>query len=213
MTYTETVTSDGETHTGALTDFAALRLVQRGQRLRYQVTAAKDGAVTIVRKRENRAVVTVVVRPDARPARLTKTQYMDLELIRLAGDLAEHRDGGRISAALRSIPPVAARRLHERGLVLGEPTPKTRVAVSLAGRLAMAAYDHQVSTVGGTESVTGDFEHHNFFTGARVERTGYFVTGYCSCGRFSSTQTERDSARRAAHTHLEEHLTATLIGA
>jgi hypothetical protein len=212
MTYTETVTSDGETHAGVLTDVQALALVQRGRRLGYQVTAAKDGTVTIVRKRENRAVVTVVVRPGVKPVRLTKTQYTDLELIRLALGLAEYRDGGRISAALRSIPPTAARRLRERGLILGEPTPGTGVAVSLAGRLAMAAYEHQVSTVGGSEVVTGDFERHNFFTGARVERTDYFVTGYCSCGRFSSTQTERESARRAARTHLEDHLTATLIG-
>jgi hypothetical protein len=213
MTYTETVTSDGETHTGALSDLAALRLVQRGQRLRYQVTAAKDGTVTVVRKRENRAVVTVVVRPDTKPARLTKTQYTDLELIRLAHGIAEYRDGGRIAAALRSIPPAAARRLRERGLILGSPAAGASVAVSLAGRLAMAAYEHRVYTVGGTEAVTGDFENHDFFSGRKVERTGYFVTGYCSCGRFASTQTERESARRAARTHLEEHLTATLIGA
>jgi hypothetical protein len=212
LTYTETITRGGETHTGALTDLAALRLVQRGRHLGYQVTAAKDGAVTIVRKRGDRPIVTVVVRPHVRAAHLTGTQHADLELIRLAPGRAEYRDRGRIGVALHSIPPAAARRLRERGLILGEPTPGAGVEVSLAGRLAMAAYEHRVYTVGGYDPVA-DGERFDFFTGARVRSYGWFATALCSCGAFSSVRTERVSARHAARAHLGEHLTATLAGA
>jgi hypothetical protein len=46
LTYTETITRGGETHTGALTDPAALRLVQRGPRahLGEHLTATLAGA-------------------------------------------------------------------------------------------------------------------------------------------------------------------------
>jgi hypothetical protein len=168
LTYTETITRGGETHTGALTDLAALRLVQRGRHLGYQVTAAKDGAVTIVRKRGDRPIVTVVVRPHVRAAHLTGTQHADLELIRLALGRAEYRGAGRIG-----------------------------VEASLAGRLAMAAYEHRVYTVGGYDPVD-DGERFDSFTGARVQSYGWFATALCSCGAFSSVQTERVSARHAA---------------
>lgn len=209
MTYTETVTRNGETHTGTVTDTEALTLVRRARRLGYKATAAKDQTVTIVRERGNRAVATVVLRPQSATSRLSETQYRDLSIIEHEAKHARIADGAIRTLTCR-IPPAATRRLIERGLIVASGI---RVEISLAGRLAMAAHRHKVWTVGASETVGGDFTRYHTLTGVRMERTGYFVTAYCACHKLASHQTERASAQRAARAHLEENLTAALIGA
>lgn len=208
MTYTETVTRNGETHIGATTDAEALALVRRGRRLGYKVTATKDGTITIVREIAGRTIATVVLRPQSKPQRLSDTQYGDLAII---DHDAKHArlDGEAIRTLVCRIPPAATRRLIEKGLIVAD---EARVEISLAGRLAMAAHQHKVWTVGGSEAVAGEVGYHTL-TGARLERTGYFVTAYCTCHRLASYQTERATAQRVARVHLEENLTAALIGA
>ncbi len=205
MPYTETLTKQGETSTVVISDLAALRLVWRGQRLNAPVTATKDGTLTVTRKRGTQVTATITLTPASTPVRLTKTQRQDLELIRLSSGRAVLRDG-RIRAALRSIPPAAAARLLDKGLILADGE---QVFISLAGRLAMAAYEHQAYTVGGYDEVS-DGERFNTFTGERVRSYGYFVTALCSCGKFSSVHTERQTARWAARRHREDVSAAAL---
>jgi len=220
MTYTQTVTRDGETTTATISDTAALALVHRANRLSAQVTATKDGTVTLTRTRlvfadtdgETRETTTVItLTPDIKPTRLTDTQYGDLGRIRRGTGTARLAEDGSIRVRLSRIPPAAAKRLLDRGLVAADAD--ATVQVTLAGLLAMAAHQHKVWTVGVSETVGGDFTRYHTLTGVRLERTGYFVTAYCTCHRLASHQTERATARRAARTHLEGELTAALIGA
>lgn len=206
MPYTQTLTKYGETSTATIGDLAALRLVWRGQRLKATVAATKDGTLTITRKRGAQTIATITLRPESAPVRLTKTQRQDLELIRLSRGRAILCDG-RIRAALRSIPPAAAARLLAKGLIL---TVGEQVFISLAGRLAMAAFEHQAYTVGAYDEVD-DGKRFNSFTGARVQSYGYFVTALCSCGKFSSVHTERETARWAVRRHRED-MSAVALG-
>lgn len=203
MTYTETVTKDRETHTGTLTDAQALNLVRRARRLGYTVTAAKDGAVTIVRERAGRPIVTVILRPAVKRARLSETQYGDLAIIDRA---AEHArlDCDTIRTLVHRIPKAATRRLIERGLVVADGAG---VRISLAGRLAMAAYQHQVWTSAGSEQIGS---HIHMLTGARVPDYGYFASAHCTCHGLRHSDTDRATAQRAARIHLEGALTAAL---
>ena len=218
MTYTETVTSNGETATGVISDFDALTTLRRGIRLGATVAAAKDGTITIVRTylhlngetiSERKIVVTL--RPDAKQQRLTQVQHDDLTRIRTAGARAKLLDTGRVTGMFCQIPPSAAKRLFDRGFAI-VTNPEGRVEVTIAGLLAMAAFEHQTRTVGGSETVSGG-GHVHFVTGEWVEATGYFVSAYCSCHDLKWCDTDRDAAQGAAKRHLAEKLSAALVAA
>lgn len=220
MTYTETVTNSGETVIGTLTTAGALSTLRRGLRLGSVVTAAKDGTITITRTAlrlngedviESATVVTLC--PVAKQPRLTKTQYNDLCRIRSAGDRANLLDSGRIGDAFCQIGQSAATRLLDRGLAV--VTIDRRVEVSVAGLLAMAAYEHPVRTTAprgwhspddGRIPTTKQNRRHPF------QVPDYSSTAVCTCG-FRHAEDRRDSAAFAARKHLDAALSAALIGA
>jgi len=221
MTYTETVTGNGETVTGTIGDAGALSLLRRGLRLGSAVTAGKDGTVTITRTAlrlngedvtESKTVVTL--RPATKHARLTETQYEDLTRIRRAGPLARIDGDGRIRASFCHIPPSAAKRLFDRGLAV-VTTAEGRVEVALAGLLAMAAREHPVRTTvprgwhspdDGRIPTTKQHRRHPF------QVPDYASTAVCPCG-FLRAEERRPSAAFAARKHLDAALAAALIGA
>jgi nicotinamidase-related amidase len=221
MTYTETVTSNGESATGTLTDAGALSTLRRGLRLGSVVTATKDGAITITRTAlrlsgedviESTTVVTL--RPDTKQPRLTKAQYNNLAWIRSIGERARLLDSGRVGDAFCQIPQPAAKRLLDRGLAIGTAADR-RVEVGVAGLLAMAAFEHPVRTTAprgwhssddGRIPTTKQHRRHPF------QVPDYSSTAVCMCG-FRRAEERRTFATSAARKHLDAALTAALIGA
>lgn len=221
MTYTETITRDGDTTSSIISDTAALAVLRRGKRLGATATAAPDGTVTIVRtvlhlagEDVTETQVTVALTPDAKPHRLTKTQYDDLNRIRHAGSYAQLREDGRIRGILCQIPPSATKRLLAHGLAI--VTTTGRVEVSVAGLLAIAAYEHPARTTAprGWHSPAG----HAQINTPRVQRMHPYQTNdrtsaaVCTCG-FHRTLDERIYAVVAKNGHLSEVLSAALATA
>lgn len=217
--YTETITRDGETTTSAISDTTALAALRRGKRLGCTVTATPDGTVTIVRTVLHLAgediietQVTVTLTPDAKPHRLTKTQYEDLIRIRIGGERTRLLPEGQISAALWRIPTSVAKRLFGYGVIV---TTGDRVEVSVAGLLAIAAYEHpaRTTTPRGWYYPTGVQ-----INTPRVQRMHPYQTNdrtsaaVCTCG-FHCTLDERTYAVTAKNGHLSEVLSAALVAA
>lgn len=219
MTYTETITRDGDTTTASISDTAALAVLRRGKRLGCAVTAAPDGTVTIVRTvlhlagedvTETQVIVTLT--PDTKPHRLTKTQYEDLHRIRSRD--SQLTPEGRIKGAFCQIPASAAKRLFGYGVAV--VTAGDRVEVSIAGLLAMAAFEHPARTTRprGWHSPSG----HAQINTPRVQRMHPYQTNdrtsaaVCTCG-FHRTLDERTYAVTAKNGHLSEVLSAALVAA
>lgn len=222
MTYIETVTSNGETVTGTLSNAGALSTLRRGLRLGSVVTATKDGTITIVRTAlrlngedvtESKTVVTL--RPVSKQSCLTQAQYNDLIWIRSIGERAHLLDNGRIGDAFCQIGQSAAKRLLDRGFAV-VTTSEGRVEVSVAGMLAMAAYEHPARTTRprGWYSPAG----HAQINTPRVQRMHPYQTNdrtsaaVCRCG-FHRTLDERIYAVAAKNGHLSEVLSAALASA
>jgi len=223
MTYTETITRDDETTTGRIGDAGALATLRRGKRLGAAVTATPNGTITIVRtvlhlagEDVTEAQVTVTLRPDAKPARLTKTQYEDLQRIRHAGKHAQLLPGGSIRGILCRIPPAAAKRLFDRGFVVTTGT-EGRVEVSIAGLLAMTAFEHPARTTRprGWYFPTDEVVINR----PRVQRmhayqkSDFTSAAACPCGGLHATMDRRQYAVVAVRAHLTEQFSAALIGA
>jgi len=220
VSYVENITRDGETTTVRIGDASALATLRRGKRLGATVTANPDGTITIVRTALHLAgedvtetQVTVTLTPDAKPAHLTKTQYEDLQRIRLAGDRARRLPDGRIAAAFWRIPQTAAKRLYDRSFVVVRTDDG--MEVSIAGLLAMAAYEHPARTTrprgwhSPAEAVINTPRVQRMHPYQRNDRTSAAV---CTCG-FHRTLDERTYAVVAKNGHLGEVLTAALTAA
>lgn len=221
MQYTETIARDGDTTTSSVSDAVALAVLRRGKRLGCTVTATPDGTVTIVRTvlhlagedvTETQAIVTLV--PDAKPHRLTKTQYEDLVRIRKGGERTRLLPEGQIRASFWRIPTSAAKRLFDYGVAV--VTAGDRVEVSVAGLLAMAAYEHPARTTAprGWHSPVDRAQINT----PRVQRMHPYQTNdrtsaaVCTCG-FHRTLDERSYAVVAKNGYLAEVLTAALVAA
>lgn len=221
MSYTETITRGSETTTSVVSDTAALAVLRRGKRLGCAVTATPDGTVTIVRTALHLAgegvtetQVTVTLVPDAKPHRLTKTQYEDLIRIRKGGEHTRLLPEGRISASFWRIPASVAQRLFGYGVAV--VTAGNRVEVSVAGLLAMAAYEHPARTTRprGWHSPVDRAQINT----PRVQRMHPYQTNdrtsaaVCTCG-FRRTLDERTYAVAAKNGHLAEVLSTALVAA
>lgn len=218
MTYTETVTRDGDTTTSGISDTAALAVLRRGQRLGCTVTATPDGTVTIVRTVLHLAVddtvfetqVAVTLAPDTKPHRLTKTQYEDLQRIRMSGERARLLPEGRISASFWRIPVSVAKRLFNYGVVV--VTAGDRVEMSVAGLLAIAAYEHPARTTrprGWHDRTDGSLNTPRVQRMHPYQANDRTSAAVCTCG-FHRTLDERSYAVIAKNGHLGEVLTAAL---
>lgn len=218
--YTETITRDGDTTTATISDAAALAVLRRGKRLGCAVTATPDGTVTIVRTvlhlagedvTETRVTVTLV--PDAKPHRLTKTQYEDLLRIRKASERTRLLPEGQISASFWRIPTSAAKRLFDYGVAV--VTAGDRIEVSVAGLLAMVAYEHPART-------TRPRGWHDIdeacINSPRVQRmhpyqkADFTSAAVCPCG-LHKTLDRRPFAAAVVREHLTEELSAALVAA
>lgn len=219
MTYTETITRDGETTTGTISNAGALSTLRRGLRLGSAVTATPDGTVTIVRtalhlagENVTETQVTVALTPDAKPHRLTKSQYENLKWIRTAGTRAELRANGRIGDVFCQLPPAAAARLFQHGLAVAMGT---RVEIGIAGLLAITAYEHPARTTRPRGWYYPDGAHINR---PRVQRMhpyqahDFTSTTVCTCG-FRCCMDSRPYAVVAKNRHLGEVLSAALVAA
>jgi hypothetical protein len=221
MPYTETITRDGETTTGRISDAGALSTLRRGKRLGATATVTPDGSVTIVRtvlhltgEDVTETHVTVTLTPDAKPHRLTKAQYENLKWIRAAGSRAELRPDGRIGDVFCQLPPAAAARLFKHGLAVAVGA---RVEVGIAGLLAMTAYEHPARTTRprGWYFPTNE----SVINRPRVQRThpyqksDFTSTAVCPCGGLHSTKDSRQYAVAAVRAHLTEELSAALVAA
>lgn len=218
--YTETITRDGDTTTARISDTAALAVLRRGKRLGCAVTASPDGTVTIVRTVLHLAgedvaetQVTVTLAPDAKPHRLTKTQYEDLIRIRKGGEHTRLLSEGQICASFWRIPTSAAKRLFDYGVAF--VTAGDRVEVSVAGLLAMAAYEHPARTTRprGWHDIDGPC-----FNTPRVQRmhpyqkADFTSAAVCPCGLHKTLDRLR-FAVAAVREHLTEKLSAALVAA
>lgn len=194
MPYTETVTRDGRTVTGPLSDAGAVTLVHRGRGLGAAVSAAENGTVTLTRTTLHpgmtdgevgeRTTVTTLS-PTVRQRRLSPRQYEDLQRVHRRGSIPVREDGSVFIPFYR-IPPSAVRRLLDRGLLVISPANDS-VALGIAGLLAMTTYEHQVKV-----STRSTFDAH------------------CSCGELGHSGVDLASALDATRLHLEQHLTAAL---
>lgn len=218
MTYTETITRDGDTTTASISDTAALVVLRRGQRLGCTVSAAPDGAVTIVRTVLHLAAddtvtetqVTVTLAPDAKPHRLTKAQYENLMWIRAAGSRAVLRQDGRIGDAFCQIPQATAKRLFDYGVAV--VTAGGLVEISVAGLLAIAAYEHPARTTrprGWHDRTDGSLNRPRVQRMHPYQANDRTSAAVCTCG-FHRTLDERTYAVVAKNGHLTEVLTAAL---
>src|SRR5690606_14915754 len=114
---------------------------------------------------------------------------------------------GRIGCGLGgSIAPAATARLVERGWVTlipdDQPGPRSpRVAVSYAGRIAVALYEHR-TTGNGVATFNPNFEAH-------CDDVVYVAS--CACGWRGSGNSEDPAITRGhAHAHRSEQLRAVL---
>lgn len=220
MTYTETVTKDGETSTSALSDLGALNVLRRGLRLGASVLADRDGSVTITRtvlhpagEDVTETKVIVVLRPEAKPSRLTRVQYEDMKRVQGSGKKARVTAEGRITCSgMCRIPTSAAKRLLDRGLIVVVDQDGT-VVPAVAGLLAMATYEHQARTTaprgwhypeGACINTTRNHRAHPYQVLDRVS------TALCSCGGLRKTFDGRPYAAAAVRDHVAEHLSAAL---
>jgi len=203
MTYTKTISRNGQVVTEAVSDTAALTTLRSGQRHGGTATVAKNRTVTITRTSfgldETGSAVpretTVTLAPAAKQPRLTPTQYADLQRIRAASAQTALTDG-RIRAGMWSIPPTATKRLLERGLAVISEADGA-VVLGVAGLLATAAFEHQTWTSRGSEEVTDN---------GRIN-WGYFASAHCSCKQLRVTETTIEPVRLAALNHLTAALT------
>ena len=222
MTYTETITRDGETTTARISDAGTLSTLRRGKRLGATVTATLDGTITIVRtvlhlagEDATETQVTVTLRPDAKPARLTKTQYEDLKRVQYAGNRARLLPEGRITGIFCQIPPSAAKRLFDRGFVVTRT--EGRVEVGIAGLLAMTAYEHPACTTRprGWYFPTDEVVINR----PRVQRmhayqkSDFTSAAVCPCSGLHAIKDRRQYAVAAVRAHLTGKLSAALAAA
>lgn len=209
--YTEVVVHGGdEPVTGAVTAYAADRLVATAVRRGYVLDATAHGVIVI---RRPSAHIVVELHPRWRPV-LTPWQARDLTL--LAGRdacLRMRPEGVIITAGLARIPPAATRRLLHRGWVAclhvrdGAP-----VAVSVAGRLALALHQHRTRTrhprgwhfaadnPRGPQVVGRDRHGGRIYDGTS--------TAICSCGWSQYTDRRPQAAHASGHHRIESILTA-----
>ncbi|MFB8026886.1 MULTISPECIES: hypothetical protein [unclassified Streptomyces] len=130
--------------TGFLTGWEADNLIARAVKRRYLLRIDVMGRMSITRSLSSQR--HFVLDPVRVPATVTSRQFEDLQLIEAAGNHARIRwtgDGvASIESDLLRIPPSAASVLRRRGWI--SETPHTgRVAVSAAGRMAMAWHWHE----------------------------------------------------------------------
>jgi hypothetical protein len=223
--FRETVTSaDGSTSEGSCSEAQASRLLRRVVRLGYRVEATRSGGAVIVRTIPHGGDTwkparqhTVMLEPVTVAGKITATVRGDLGIVGrwAAGSLAAQfrPETGRIDAGLNSIPPGAAARLIERGLVTVDGTS---VAVSLVARLAMLAQDHRTETReprGYVRPAELGWEGHAGLnkpggrSGKMYDRSS---VASCSCRGWSYPAEDREDARRRAHGHRQE-VTAAMI--
>jgi hypothetical protein len=220
VTYTETVTRDGETTIASISDTAALAVLRRGQRLGCAVSALLDGTVTITRtvlrladENATETQVTVTLSPDAKPRRLTKAQYENLKWIRAAGARAVLRPDGRIGDVFCQIPQATAKRLFNYGIAV--VTAGGLVEISVAGLLAIAAYEHPARTTrprGWHDRTDGSLNRPRVQRMHPYQANDRTSAAVCTCG-FHRTLDERTYAVAAKNGHLAEVLSAALVAA
>lgn len=221
MSYTETVTKDGQTSTTVLSSLGALNTLRRGLGYGATVTAAPDGTVTITRTALKlcgedviESLVTVTLRSDAALPRLTKRQYEDMKIVCHAGKKAQLNSEGRIKGAFWQIPASAAKRLLGRGLVV-VIDQDNHVVAGIAGLMAMAAYEHKARTTaprGWHDSENGHVNtvrNHRMHPYKTLDRTSAAI---CACG-LRSIYDGRQYAAAAVRKHLAEHLASALTAA
>nr|WP_202446867.1 hypothetical protein [Streptomyces sp. SID5468] len=217
----------------------AIVMLRRAVDRRFPLEATRTGGLVITRDvwstgSSTPSRRTVSLEPAKPLGVMTPTMRQDLEAIADSDrayrvDKAEmpFRDRvGRIMLGFYSVPPAAARRLVERGMVvLGLPYEdtshgrlkeiRTPVRVVLAARLAMLAADHRTSTgeprgyvypadigMSGTVGLCKP--------GRRSGRVydGSSVAS-CTCG-WSQWTEDREVARRVAREHRREMASAAL---
>lgn len=214
--FRETVTSaDGSTEEGTCSDAYALQVLSRAVRLGYRVEATRQGGAVVVREipsGEDRwrppRKHTVMLEPAAQVGKVTDTNRLDLRIIdQHAGrSLAARLNPatGRIDSGVNSIPPAAAARLIERGLVVVDGMA---VSVSLAARLAMLAQDHHTET----QKPRGYYRKAGVIGPWRKGGCVYdrSSVAHCTC-HWSYPAEDRDDARRLAHGHRQEATAAML---
>jgi hypothetical protein len=240
--FREVATStNGTTTEGTCSEGHALYLLRTAVRRGYQVEATRHGGAVITRKVWTGDVtpktLTVAIEPLTAVGLITPTLLGDLAVIsaeQRAYRVDQAEPGfrsriGRINARLASVPPAAARRLVERGLiVLGEPErstsngclPETRtpVQLSLVARLVLLAHAHRTSTTAPRGYHRPDLSELYASLGRNVGggKAGLAYDGisaaYCSCRGWSAHVDGREQARRRAHEHRQQ-VTAAMVTA
>lgn len=226
--------ADGTTSNGTCNETEAIRLLTKAVQRGYSVEATRSGGAVIVRMipaSTDRWTLprkhTVTFEPVTPVGTVTQVQRRDLVAItrRRAGSWLVK---GRIHAGLYSIPPAAAGRLVQRGLVTINGTD---VSVSLVARLAMLAQDHHTTTSepAGYRAPIDMAFRDSLVTGRPVTLVNTSVNvglnkpggragkcyyrdslASCSCRRWSYPAEDRDDARRRAHDHRQE-MTAAMV--
>ncbi|MEU2462097.1 hypothetical protein ABZ604_31510 [Streptomyces sp. NPDC012473] len=130
--------------TGFLTGWETDHMIARAVKRRCHVRIDVRGRISIIRRPRSQHLI--VLDPVRVPASVTRRQFEDLELIEAAAGRARARvasDGGAsIETGMLRIPPGAASVLRRRGWI-SEAPHTGRVALSAAGRMAMAWHWHE----------------------------------------------------------------------
>lgn len=212
--FRETVTdADGAAAEGTCSEAHALALLRRAVRLGYRVEATRHGGAVIAREIPAGTdqwspprTHTVTLEPVTPAGTVTAANRIDLGIIDRRGGLRRpaQLNHGRIDAGLNSIPPAAAARLIDRGLVTVDGTT---VTVSLIARLAMVAQDHRTETseprgYHREQGVIGPWRKG----GCVYDRSS---AAHCEC-RWSYPAEDRDDARRRAREHRQQAAAAML---
>lgn len=217
-TFIETVTAtDGSTTQGSITEAHAYSLLRTALRRGYRTEATRTGGITITRDMatgyppapHHRVVVLEPLTPVG-PLSPTAREHLMFVAEYAPRGRTSMEVGGRITAGMYSIPPGAATRLRETGLVL---TTGGRPRVSLVAHLALIAQAH----VTATRAPAGYVRPADIgmtFVGRNTPAGGltYDRTSCasCSCREFSRPSGSRDEARRHARTHRERVTRAAL---
>jgi hypothetical protein len=222
---TTVIESDGTASNGTCSAAHATSLLQAAVQRGYRVEATRRGGAVITRDVWTGGTCpgqhAVTLEPVTRVGVLTDQIRRDLGAIgeRTGRSPAYLRRDGRIYAGLYAIPPAAARRLLERGLITAAAPGDGRadVAVSLQARLALLAADHRTSTREPRRYVRhGDIGLADLSAGLnKPGRRGGKICdrtsgAWCSCGAWSVPAGDRESARMLARGHREE-ATAAMV--
>ncbi|MGW4720671.1 hypothetical protein [Nocardia sp. NPDC004260] len=217
-----------DTWTATYSEADATSLLRRAVRTRRAtVEARRNGGFVLqwnVHHLTGDTVTTTTATITAEPitaARLTATMRADLEHIAEHPTRARWRPDGSLHVGfLGRIPPAAARRLADRGLIATEPENRPAVRLTLAARLALLAEQHRTTTAEprGWHHPSDYLRPGEWPTSAGSHRPGgksgkvydRHSSARCSCGEFSEFAEDRSDAARRVRGH-RQHVAAALV--